>query len=230
LIKTTLNILRAQGQNEKNQSDIYKLLLIFDEVGETSNIDADFDAAISDRNMAEYEQVLKWCRVFLYKKSFAPFAGKEKTFSLLYPMEKLFEYYVASHVRRSSSANYEVRLQGEGKYLYDKPKSIFRIKPDIVLTPRGFSEEKKIVMDSKWKLLTKNKKNYGISQGDMYQMYAYQKKYKAEKVIMLYPLTKEMENEQAIDFLDSEDKTYVSIRFVDLLKMPESIDRIIAEC
>ena len=44
-------------------------------------------------------------------------------------------------------------------------------------------------MDTKWKVLSEDKANYGISQADMYQMYAYQKKYNAKNVTLLYPKT-----------------------------------------
>jgi 5-methylcytosine-specific restriction endonuclease McrBC regulatory subunit McrC len=44
-------------------------------------------------------------------------------------------------------------------------------------------------MDTKWKLLTDDgSEKYGISQADMYQMYAYHKRFEnAKKVILLYP-------------------------------------------
>ncbi|HOF07765.1 MAG TPA: hypothetical protein PKY44_07015, partial [Bacteroidales bacterium] len=36
------------------------------------------------------------------------------------------------------------------------------------------------------------RKNYGISQSDMYQMYAYAKKYNSQKVLIIYPNDLEM--------------------------------------
>ena len=58
--------------------------------------------------------------------------------------------------------------------------------------------------------------NYGILQSDMYQMYAYQKKYgiDAKSVTLLYPLTEACPNEE-IKFV-SEDGVIVHIVFVDL--------------
>lgn len=43
------------------------------------------------------------------------------------------------------------------------------------------------------KMLSPQRNNYGIAQGDMYQMYAYQKKYDAKKVILIYPYHPSME-------------------------------------
>ena len=40
-----------------------------------------------------------------------------------------------------------------------------------------------IILDIKWKNLINNKyKNFGISQADMYQMYAYSKKYGSDSM------------------------------------------------
>lgn len=44
-------------------------------------------------------------------------------------------------------------------------------------------------MDTKWKILNENdgKNNYGISQADMYQLYAYAKKYNSKELYLIYP-------------------------------------------
>ncbi|MEY8330768.1 hypothetical protein AALB81_15795 [Lachnospiraceae bacterium 48-33] len=39
----------------------------------------------------------------------------------------------------------------------------------------GIRFEERYIMDTKWKVLSDAKPNYGISQADMYQMYTYQK-------------------------------------------------------
>ena len=50
-----------------------------------------------------------------------------------------------------------------------------------------------MVLDTKWKKLIENKsQKYGISQSDMYQMYAYAYKYDVENVILIYPKHKEI--------------------------------------
>ena len=47
-------------------------------------------------------------------------------------------------------------------------------------------------MDTKWKLINGNSraKNYGISQSDMYQLYAYGHKYLTgdKKLMLIYPM------------------------------------------
>ena len=64
---------------------------------------------------------------------------------------------------------------------------------------------------------------YGISQADIYQMYAYGKKYGKRDVIpeiyLLYPLNKGMQNHEPVMF-SSDDGITVKARFIDL--RPES--------
>ncbi len=83
-------------------------------------------------------------------------------------------------------------------------------------------------MDTKWKVLSADKANYGISQADMYQMYAYQKKYISENVTLLYPLTEKVDPNQNIEFL-SNDGTVIRIRFVDLFDLSNSLSAIVRE-
>ena len=64
-------------------------------------------------------------------------------------------------------------------------------------------------------LILNDRKNYGISQNDMYQMYAYSKKYNTPEVWLLYPLNSEMEEVKQLSF-KSKDDTNVSLHFVDL--------------
>ena len=84
------------------------------------------------------------------------------------------------------------------------------------------------VMDTKWKVLSDMKPNYGILQADMYQMYAYQKKYDAENVTLLYPLTEKVEPNQDIRFV-SHDGAEIKVRFVDLFDLKSSLESIVRE-
>jgi 5-methylcytosine-specific restriction enzyme subunit McrC len=46
-------------------------------------------------------------------------------------------------------------------------------------------------MDTKWKLINENDEvgNYWITQWDMYQLYAYARKYHSERLYLIYPRT-----------------------------------------
>ena len=89
------------------------------------------------------------------------------------------------------------------------------------------SNQAVFVCDAKWKILADQKRNYGISQADMYQMYVYQKKYDAQSVTLIYPLTDEISNPR-IDF-QSDNGVTVHVRFVDLFDVRNCIAAIANE-
>ena len=184
ILKSTLRYLYRKTTSSRNKSDIKTLLNAFSEVDESKDYKADFSKIVPDRKTTDYQTALLWSKVFLMGNSFTSFSGSEIAFALLFPMETLFESYVATKLREAiSHLGYTISVQDRRYHLFDEPRK-FRITPDIVIRDR---ESKHVfVMDTKWKLLSDTKLNYGISQSDMYQMYVYQKKYAAENVTLLY--------------------------------------------
>ena len=224
LIKSTLSLLFRQTKSSKNKTDIKTLLNAFSEVPESVNYDADFSKCISDRNTKDYSRAMIWCRIFLKGKSFTSFAGSDVAYALLFPMETLFESYIACLIKKQiNSDEYTVSAQDKTHHLFEKPE-IFSMRPDIVITRK--SDKAVFVMDTKWKLLNDTPPTYGVSQSDMYQMYAYQKKYKAENVTLIYPSTDAVPYNQEISF-DSGDGVKVNVKFVDLFDVKNSINNIL---
>ena len=81
------------------------------------------------------------------------------------------------------------------KYLlYNGSKSVFPLRPDIVL----YKNNNPIIMDTKWKMLKKDLSN--VSQGDLYQMVAYGLKYNAKDIWLLYPKTEGLNAGKIIDY------------------------------
>ena len=96
------------------------------------------------------------------------------------------------------------------------------------------------ILDTKWKALSDNERNnYDISQADMYQMFAYSKKYarsdaefvgNSPDVWLLYPVNSAMrkytENNQTIEFismLGDEKDVHIRLFFVDLKEIGQSM-------
>ena len=225
ILKATLNYLYKNTTSSKNKTDLKTLLTAFSEVDESKDYKADFEKIVPDRKTVDYHTALLWSKVFLMGKSFTSFAGSEVAFALLFPMETLFESYIATLLNKALiGSGYVLSAQDKTYHLFDEPKK-FLMKPDIVIKNK---ELKKIfVMDTKWKVLSESVVNYGISQADMYQMYAYQKKYQSESVTLIYPLTEKV-TKSDIEFL-SNDGTLIRIRFVDLFNVKYSLSNIITE-
>lgn len=62
------------------------------------------------------------------------------------------------------------------------------------------------------------RRHYGISQSDMYQMYAYAKKYNSKEIYLLYPLGDISMQEKDLRFATDEfdGNITVNVFFVDL--------------
>ena len=88
------------------------------------------------------------------------------------------------------------------------------LKPDISIAHRNRPSELLHIIDTKYKILDSEQSKFGISQADMYQMYAYANRYKTKHITLLYPLRNEQEIEEKTYLV--EDECEISIRTIDL--------------
>ena len=215
LIKTTLAYLYRYCSNIKTKRELLNLLNLFDDIEYSRNLEADFNACSDARDMKNYQTILLWSKIFLRGNSFSNTQGKHLATALLFPMEKLFESYVAQKFRETLNVNrYSLSAQDCSHNLFE---NIFALRPDIVIKDEFTNNT--VVMDTKWKLLDSTKSNFGISQADMYQMYAYGKKYNTDSIILLYPKNNNPEKEVSPKKFDAKEETsnvIVHVRFVDL--------------
>lgn len=220
LIKATLLRLLGITDSAENQKEIRQLLTAFEMVTPSSNYQKDFSQVVIDRNTKDYDMLMRWSKVFLLNKSFSTFSGGHNARALLFPMEKVFESYVAQQLKKALiDLDWDISCQDKGYYLFDEPRQ-FALRPDIVVTRTDGS---KIVLDTKWKALVDRPRiNYGISQPDMYQMYAYAKKYETSEIWLLYPINEEMRDHTDISF-SSKDGVNVRLFFVDVANVETSL-------
>ena len=224
LIKTTLALLLQSSTNIRNQRLAREYSFVFDEVPSSLDVDQDFQRVKTDRSMGHYKDVLSWCKVLLKGHGPTASAGEFSTLTLLYPMERVFENYVAYCLRKSigeyvpdaDGLKTQVRRQHLVESHQDKP--IFSLRPDLIATNHGQSL---VVMDTKWKLLDQvdRSKKYGISQADMYQLYAYGHKYlkgyERKELMLIYPKTPGFSS--ALDDFTYEDMFRVRVVPFDLM-------------
>lgn len=226
LIKSTLLKLQKISTSSNNLKSIRQQLIYFELVDPSWNYASDFDKVQIDRTTKDYEEILAWSKVFLMNKSFSTFSGDTKARALLFPMEKVYESFVSMHiVDIFEREDYSVSTQDTGRYLLKEDnRNIFSLRPDIVIEDNNGNT---IIMDTKWKrLYDSSQENYGISQQDMYQMYAYSKKYNANEVWVLYPRVNELEN-RIIEFRDEDTK--IHIFFVDVSEIEKSIKELLSK-
>lgn len=222
LVKSALMLLYKQTHSSRNKTDIKTLLAAFDNVPSSTDYTGDFSKAGKS-----YGTLLLWCQIFLTGKSFTSFSGSGVAFALLFPMETLFERYVAVQLKKVLPAEeFLISIQDKTHYLFLSPSKKFLLRPDIVITRK--CDNAIFICDTKWKLLSSHTANLGISQADMYQMFAYQKKYNAKNITMLYPMTDQTTSASDIQF-DSGDGVIVRVRFIDLFDIKNSLINIVEE-
>lgn len=202
LIKSTLEFLYRHSKSSRNQRLIREYLFIFDEISSSSDINADFSRLKLNRQTKHYEQALLWSKIFLQNKSFSPYRGSDVAFALLFDMNVLFESYVGNFVKKKFPGT---ALQHSEKHLIENPRS-FRLRPDIFL-------EGKFIADTKWKIV---KSRDDISQADLYQLYAYGKKYEYGRLYLVYPRISGVD-QKAMKF-KYENNMWLNVLYFDLEK------------
>ena len=230
LIKSTLLKLLSISQNSDNTREIKQLLYSFELVQESDNYVKDFSKVSLSRGMKEYELLIQWAKIFLLNKSFTTFSGKNAGKALLFPMEQVFEAFIAKQIKmlfeNQSNGLICVSAQDSGYYLFDEPRK-FKLRPDIVVSNAYDETHNVVIMDTKWKRLNSNPAtNYGISQADMYQMYAYSKKYHTPNIWLIYPMNDDVRELGQLSFEATCNEVMsvsVKVFFVDLADYRESL-------
>lgn len=198
LTKSALLLVSRFARSSRNQRLAREYRFAFDAVPESLECVNDFRKARTDRSMAHYREVMAWNRLLLFGQGPTASAGSLDSLSLLYPMERLFEDYVADCLAKNLSAYFpgasRLKTQAAKYHLVEEHNGspIFQLKPDLIAMAGG---KNLCVMDTKWKLLDQGdrSKKYGVSQSDMYQLYAYGHKYLrdvgARQLMLIYPKT-----------------------------------------
>ena len=205
LIKSTLEFLYRRSKSSKNQRLIREYLFIFDEISSSSDINADFSRLKLNRQTKHYEQALLWSKIFLQNKSFSPYRGSDVAFASLFDMNTLSESYFGNFIKKKLP---DAILQHSQKHLIEKPKG-FMLKPDIFLR----HQKQNYIADTKWKIV---KSGDDISQADLYQLYAYGKKYECGRLYLVYPRISGVD-QKAMKF-KYENNIWLNVLYFDLEK------------
>ena len=193
LIHSALRKVKNYARAAANQKLLQELEFVFREVPESRNYKVDFSIVKLDRGMSYYQIPLDWCQLILEGFSPQTMKGNQNAASLLFPMEKVFEDYVAKILAQKlsqSSQCFTVNTQSAGEHLASyNGSNKFSLRPDILIKRNGVNH---MVLDTKWKLLDTKVTNSNISQSDVYQLYAYAKKYLStegcgQDVVLIYP-------------------------------------------
>lgn len=186
-LRRVLDWTRAQAHQQLAR----ELRFVFAEVPESMQPTLDFQRVRLGRDMGYYADALAWARLILNEESPLTGAGEHRAPSLLFPMEKVFEAFVARHLPRQLALPYRLQQQASSLSLVQhEGKDWFFLKPDLLVREGGTN---RLVLDTKWKLLDRanRAKQYGLSQADFYQLHAYGHNYLEGQgdVVLIYPKT-----------------------------------------
>ena len=191
LLKLALERVRTSTQDPENWRLAQELSLRLVEIPASRQVDRDFHSWGTNRLLAHYRQVKPWCELILNQHMPLALAGDYEGMSLLFPMEKLFERFVARWLRLTLVQGIDMRTPARSLSLCEhQQRPIFQLEPDIYIDDGS----RRWVLDTKWKLLDagNRKDKYGLSQGDFYQLFAYGQKYLngSGSLALIYPRTK----------------------------------------
>ncbi len=179
LLHSALKQVLNWSKSSANQRLARELLFVFNDINLSTNYSLDFRLWKDDRGLAHYRPLKPWCELILSYQSPVAMVGNHDGLSFLFPMEQLFERYVAKQLKRQLPSYLTLREQVSSHCLtHHNGNDWFRLKPDIVV----YDKSKVVtVMDTKWKLLDASlnttKHKYNLSQSDLYQLFAYGEKY-----------------------------------------------------
>lgn len=193
LLHKAVRLTLAISRSRENQQLARELLFVFSNIPVSSQTREDFQRVRLDRGMGHYADALAWARLILEEESPLTGTGDQFATSLLFPMESVFEAFVARHLERQLVRPLVLKTQARSHHLVRHcEQNWFRLKPDLLIRNQGRDI---VVLDTKWKLLDARKNNgvdkYGLSQSDFYQLQAYGQSYLNGEgdVVLIYPKT-----------------------------------------
>ena len=237
-IKLTIQKLKKISVNLKNKENLNKIGHYFENVSILDGSIENLKYLTFDRMNDYYKNAIQWTKIFLNNQSSSIFSTNNGEIpSILFPMETIFENYIANKlvniIQEKSYNQLAIKVQDNSCSIFSSislnnvkiDNNILRIRPDIVIKNKDAKEI--FILDTKWKILNKLDDKFKISTEDVYQMLAYVKtysdrnknKYICKRAYLIYPAT----NMNQSTFFTKDDKLIfntddfeLNIQFVDL--------------
>lgn len=237
IIKLTIQKLKKISINPKNKESLNKIGYYFENISILESSIENLKYLTFDRMNVYYRNAIQWAKIFLNNQSSSIFSTNNGEMpSILFPMETIFENYIANKlvniIQEKSYNQLTIKVQDNSCSIFSSislnnikvDNNILRIRPDIVIKNK---ETKEIfILDAKWKVLNKSDEKFKISTEDIYQMLAYVKTYNdrnknnytCKKVYLIYPATNMKQNtfSSRDKLIFNTDDFELNIYFVDL--------------
>lgn len=217
IIKYCVRLLISKTSIPDTQNLLNETIFLLDEVEDVECSIYQLSKIRLPAIFQSYEDVLHCCKMILDNHAYSYSQYELKNWSLLFPMEYVFEDFIAGFIKSHFSEEFIVEPQKSDLYLHESPNT-FNLKHDILLTNRVSKET--IIIDTKYKPRwgdLRNDPKKGVSQQDLYQMISYAFKRGTEKVILIYPNVNDKLHDDHVFHINSRvDNKVIQIRLVEV--------------
>lgn len=200
-------------RDASNKKRLRKCLALFDEVDDVRVSHQTASRIHLTRLNKRFENLLMLSKLFLKNQTLVAKSGEHSSWTILIDMNVLFEEFIARALQEGLRASsYKVVMQGPQKKFVrnsEDDRDVFTMKPDISIVQGG---EVVRIADTKYKVLNEDDRKYGVAQADLYQMFAYSRRYSVPDITLIYPKTSGVEPHT----LELPDDTRVHIRTISL--------------
>jgi len=238
VFKFTTELLLGFSNNDINKKLLRDLKFLFSDVDYQEITDSDLKRITFSRLNEHYRQPFNIAKMFIQRIWYPDYLERQKEkeiYAFLIDMNKLFEDFLAQFIKRHRTdilpdeyQHSDILIQKPEKYQYlvsDKnKKGVFRLEPDIMLKEGG---DFKLIIDTKYKKLQPEERKLGVSQGDMYQIYAYVTRYDSPQAVLVYPEYEDYNQPIKKEFCTDEKKICVMTinLLMDLSENEEELKR-----
>lgn len=216
LLHSTLEMLYRYCQLHSNKQRCYRLLQEFVYIPLCQDARTDLDAWDNSHDNRHYKTLFGWCHMLLGLNPSLK-TGKTQHFSLLFPMEKLFESYVTQELQKKLEPyKKQWQLQDQAKHRFGKwlandtsteKYDAFALIPDMLIKTQ---EQTQLLLDAKWKKVKTSESGYNISQADLYQMFTYVHYFQPQSrlAFLVYPKTGNFQTSIGLELTNNRSDIY----------------------
>lgn len=199
VIKYCSRLLMNQTKFAENLHMLQDIVFILDEVEDLPCNSNEVENITLNSFFEDYNKVIDSCKLVLNQQLYSSNTYDLSQWCLLFPMEYIFEDFVAGFLEEKFSNEWKVEYQKSNEYLSSNPQA-FNMQHDIFLTSKN-TDRRKVIIDTKYKLRPSDFKKdikKGIAQSDLYQMTSYAFRRGCTDIFLIYPNLTDFINEPDI--------------------------------
>lgn len=207
------------SHDNRHRTHARKIMTLLSAIPPSPDPYADRRQWSTQRLMRHYRPLKPWIDLILDEQTPLSQKGKHAGVSMLFPMETLFERYVAEVLKDQLPNGYSLIYDREGgKLAKHGDKYLVSLRPDFQIQYKNRTVS---IMDAKWKRLEMNNSGSGVvrnlSRADLYQLFAYAMKILPDggELFLIYP--KPSEFTEPMSDIELSDRHRLSVVPFDLV-------------